>query len=360
MQSQIPRDFNTSFPDLSPFPTEIPTAPLLRLSLGKLLAGDKSELDRLFEASVEIGFFYLDFQDSQLGSSLLQDVDKLFGVGKELFELSLEEKNKYDFSKQNSYFGYKAQGVAVVDKEGNLDRNEFYNVSKDDILGISEQLPAPSLLNQNRKPIESFMRNSHAIVTLILTILNDKLGLPPSTLPDMHRQSALSGDQVRWVKAPPQPMNDRRVALGQHTDFGSVTVLLNRLGGLQVQMPGTDDWVYVRPLPGHAIINLGDAMVKFSNGLLRSNIHRVSAPPGAQAECTRYSLVYFARPEDKVILRRLEGKLIPPLEGNEVEEEVSSKEWIIRRALGPRVNLGRKVDLNKSAGTEELSRRIKV
>lgn len=204
------------------------------------------------------------------------------------------------------------------------------------------------------------MSNSHAIVTLILTILNGKLGLPANTLPDMHRQSALSGDQVRWVKAPPQPMNDRRVALGQHTDFGSVTVLLNRVGGLQVQMPGTDDWVYVRPLPGHAIINLGDAMVKFSNGLLRSNIHRVSAPPGAQAECTRYSLVYFARPEDEVILRRLEGKLIPPLEGNEVEEAVSSKEWIIRRALGPRVNLGRKVDLNKSAGTEELSRRIKV
>lgn len=129
MQSQNLEDLNTSFPDLPPFPTNIPTAPLLRLSLGKLLVGEISELNRLFEASVEIGFFYLDFQDSQLGSSLLQDVDKLFGVGKDLFELNVEEKNKYDFSKQNSYFGYKAQGVALVDKEGNLDRNEFYNVS---------------------------------------------------------------------------------------------------------------------------------------------------------------------------------------------------------------------------------------
>jgi isopenicillin N synthase-like dioxygenase len=130
MQPQDLGDPNMNYPDLPPFPNDVPTAPLLRLSLERLLAGDKKELDHLFKASVEIGFFYLDFQDSQLGTSLLQDVDKLFGVGKELFELSLEEKNKYDFSKQNSYFGYKAQGVALVDKEGNLDRNEFYNVSQ--------------------------------------------------------------------------------------------------------------------------------------------------------------------------------------------------------------------------------------
>ncbi|KAJ5761174.1 Oxoglutarate/iron-dependent dioxygenase [Penicillium odoratum] len=354
MQSRNLSDLKVDFPDLPPFPTDIPTAPLLRLSLGKLLAGKTTEINRLFTASVEIGFFYLDFQDCQLGSSALEDADKLFGVGKELFELSLEEKQKYDFSEQNSYFGYKGQGAAYVDKEGNLDRNEFYNISKDDIFGLSDQIPAPELLHRNRKLIESFMRSSHSIVTLILSILNTKLGLPPNTLPNMHRQNAISGDQVRWVKAPPQPINDRRVALGQHTDFGSVTVLFNRLGGLQVQMPGTDDWVYVRPLPGHAIINLGDAMVKFSNGLLRSNIHRVIAPPGAQAECTRYSLVYFARPEDDVVLRRLEGNAIPPLEG--VEEEVSSKQWILRRALGKRINLGQ-VDFEKSAGTEEISRR---
>lgn len=30
-----------------------------------------------------------------------------------------------------------------------------------------------------------------------------------------------------------------------------------------------------KPLPGHAICNLGDAMFFFSGGILRSNIHRV-------------------------------------------------------------------------------------
>lgn len=119
---------NDNFSNLPPFPNDVPTAPLLRLSLGKLLAGDANEFDRLFQASVDIGFFYLDFRDSDLGKSLLKDVDNLFGVGERLFDLSLEEKKKYDFSAQNSYSGYKGQGTTITDKDGNLDRNEFYNV----------------------------------------------------------------------------------------------------------------------------------------------------------------------------------------------------------------------------------------
>lgn len=130
MDSQVNfTDIVNNFPGLPPFPDDVPTAPLLRLSLGKLLAGDKAELERLYEASVDIGFFYLDLQDSEHGTSLLADADGLFQVGERLFELSLEEKKKYDFGAQNSYFGYKGQGVAVVDNQGNLDRIEFYNVS---------------------------------------------------------------------------------------------------------------------------------------------------------------------------------------------------------------------------------------
>lgn len=136
-------------------------------------------------------------------------------------------------------------------------------------------------------------------------------------------------------------------------------MLFNRVGGLQVLPPGEGEaWVYVRPLPGHAIVNLGDALVKFTNGLLRSNIHRVVSPPGEQGGCTRYSVVYFARPEDEVLLRRLEGsKLIPKLDGT--EEEINSKDWVLRRALGRRDDV-KSVDFEKSVGTEMVSRRVRV
>ncbi|KAL2853292.1 hypothetical protein BJY01DRAFT_79066 [Aspergillus pseudoustus] len=359
MASKI--DQGVAFAGLPRFPEDIPTAPLLRLSLKKLAEQDEVEIRRLNTACEELGFFYLDLQDASPVSDILDDVDNLFQLGTELFELPLEEKKKYDLSGQKSYFGYKAQGAAVVDRQGNLDRNEFYNVSKDDIMGISETLPAPEIIKNNRKTLTSFIKSSHSMVTLILGLLNESLGLPQSTLTNIHRLGAVSGDQVRFVKAPPQPVDDRRTALGEHTDFGSVTILFNRLGGLQVLPPGADaEWVYVRPLPGHAIVNLGDAMVKFTNGLFRSNIHRVVSPPGEQAACTRYSLVYFSRPEDDVPLRRLDGSSrIPPLDEGVVEEDINSKDWIIRRALGRRVNVAG-IDYEKSAGTEVLSRRLKV
>ena len=190
-------------------------------------------------------------------------------------------------------------------------------------------------------------------------------------LPAKHRLNAVSGDQIRFVKAPPQEQSLKGVALGEHTDFGSVTVLFNRLGGLQVRLPESisakppmstspppsdveqrlceNGWTYVRPLPGHCIVNLGDALVKFSNGILRSNIHRVVAPPGAQGSVTRYSLVYFCRPEDDVVLKGLvEGG-----QEEEGEEDVTAKEWILRRALERRKPDG----WEKSGGTEQVSMR---
>ncbi|EXJ92350.1 hypothetical protein A1O3_00900 [Capronia epimyces CBS 606.96] len=348
-----------TFDDAPPFPEDVPTAPLLRLSLARLLDRDTQEIDRFVRACEDLGFFYLDLTGP--GDSLLADADQLFEVGSELFELPLEEKRKYDFMHKNSYFGYKGYGANVVDRSGNLDRNEFYNVSKDDILGISDPWPAPGVLDARRPLLKSFISSAHGIVTLVLELLNDHLKLPPKTLQDMHRLEGHSGDQVRFIKAPPQPRDDRRTALGEHTDFGSVTVLFNRLGGLQVLPPGRDaQWCYVKPLPNHAIINLGDAMVKFTNGLLRSNIHRVVAPPGQQADRTRYSLVYFNRPEDDVLLKRLDASdLIPPLDADEVEEEINSKDWIIRRALGHRIAIFGKeaFDYDRIKGTEDKSQR---
>jgi isopenicillin N synthase-like dioxygenase len=81
--------------------------------------------------------------------------------------------------------------------------------------------------------------------------------------------------------------------------------------------------------------------------MLKSNVHRVVEPPGEQGSVTRYSLVYFCRPEDDVVLKSLvEG-------GEEEEEQVTAKEWILRRAQGRR----KADDWDKSTGTENVSMR---
>jgi hypothetical protein len=124
-------DLETTFPNIPPFPTHVPTAPLLRLSLSALRAHDAAESARLFSVSKALGFFYLDLRNDPQGSQILSEADDLFKLGEEVFELGREELSKYDYSEQGSYFGYKGFGRAFVDEKGSLDRNEFYNVSLD-------------------------------------------------------------------------------------------------------------------------------------------------------------------------------------------------------------------------------------
>jgi isopenicillin N synthase-like dioxygenase len=140
---------------------------------------------------------------------------------------------------------------------------------------------------------------------------------------------------VRFVQAPPFPFSAAQAQRVEHTDFGSITILFNWLGGLQIRLPDSDEWVYVRPVPGSCVVNLGDAMVKFTAGLLRSNIHRVVPPVGEQAGEKRNSLVFFNRPEDSVVLKRLEGGIIdsqPVVESG--EPEMSAHEWIMAKGTG--------------------------
>lgn len=354
-QTSLHKSEDFSFPNLPPFPNDIPIAPLVRLSLASLRSS-LVESDRFFTASKELGFFYLDLRNDPLGEGLLSQSSQFFDLAPTFYDLGREELSKYDYKNVGSYMGYKGLGSAVVDEEGNLDRNEFYNVRpslfkdgktnetqipKDDFLGISDNpLAHPDLLYQNQDLIKSYIHDSHKLVTFLLSLLDSYLQLPEGTLQSLHRVDQPSGDQIRIVKSPPQPPSDQRIALGKHTDFGSLTILFNRLGGLQILPPSSltppgkePEWTYVKPLPGHCIINLGDAMTKFSGGLLRSNIHRVVSPPREQAKETRYSLVYFSRPEDNVVLKRLEGGIIPKGKDGEDGEAMNSKEWIKLQAL---------------------------
>lgn len=111
--------------------------------------------------------------------------------------------------------------------------------------------------------------------------------------------------------------------------------VFNWLGGLQIRRPDTNQWVYVRPVPGSPIVNLGDAMVAFTAGILRSNVHRVVPPPAPQDKLDRSSLVYFARPEDDIILRRLKGGLVDQQpQSSKPEPEMTAAEWWLKRGTG--------------------------
>ena len=117
------------FQGLPPFPSNVPTAPLHRLSLLKLRT-DRIESNRLFSSCKDLGFFYLDLRGDPEGEKLLGESDQLFSIAHHLYALGRDELQKYDYKDQGSYMGYKGVGSAVVDEMGNPDQNEFYNVGE--------------------------------------------------------------------------------------------------------------------------------------------------------------------------------------------------------------------------------------
>jgi isopenicillin N synthase-like dioxygenase len=121
--------------------------------------------------------------------------------------------------------------------------------------------------------IVPFVEKCEDISKTMVSIFNDKLGLPKGTLEKFHTEE-YSASETRTIRAPAN-LNPNKLAVGGHTDFGSISLLVNNLGGLQVLPPGTSEWQYVQPLPGHMICNIGDCLTMFSGGLLNSNIHRV-------------------------------------------------------------------------------------
>jgi len=232
---------------------------------------------------------------------------------------------------------YKCAGFTKIES-GAPDRVEFYNVSQDDMVGNIPARSNPAVVEVNRPLLNSYMRQAYTMVVLILSHIEKHLHLPPGTLASLQPQTKPSGTSLRLLRYAPQAANDRRTSLLGHTDIGTVTILFNVLGGLQILKPDADpaaeeNWMWVKPQPNCAIVSLGDAMVEWSGGILRSNMHRVTYGPGPQAECVRYSAAYLARPALDVPMRRVGGgNVIPPLEEGEEDVGYSAVEWEVLKA----------------------------
>ncbi|KAM0483971.1 hypothetical protein ACHAP7_003467 [Fusarium lateritium] len=325
---------------LPPFPEDVPIVPIARLSYNKLTSSEENEMRNVLRASQADGFFYLDLTDSAIGQALLNESKNILELSKEALNLPLEEKIVFLAEKGKEMFGYKPAGaVKKTDRDSRPDTTEFFNVAKDHLLRNSTTRNYPKEISEHQEDLSKFARDCHSLGLFILRILAEQLNLPPDEFVERNKISSLSGDHVRMTKmtAPSSPQSNT-IGLPSHTDFGSVTVLFNWVGGLQIQSHDPEkqgEWAYVKPLPGYAIINLGDAMVKFSNGRLKSGKHRVVPLPGAQGRLDRYSLVYFLRPTDEVLMEPVEKYKHEPVVavGGKVGEEkvYTAGEWMARR-----------------------------
>jgi len=107
---------------------------------------------------------------------------------------------------------------------------------------------------------------------------------------------------VRLLHYPPQPVDasGNLLGAGAHTDWGSITILLqDDMPGLEVRN-ADGEWILATPIPGSFVINLGQMMERFTSGVYRANLHRVRNNSGDRA---RHSVATFFELEPEYRMR---------------------------------------------------------
>lgn len=210
---------------------------------------------------------------------------------------------------------------------------ELYSINQDDILGNSEPRTNAPPIEEQRSDVAEFIKLAHKVTAVVFGQLDQQLGLPPGTLASLSPLDEASATSVRLLRAQTEKSETdySTITLGGHTDIGTITILFNVVGGLQILPAGRENamgnWLYVKPEPGYAIVNIGDTVVEWTGGLLRSSLHRVITAPGDQATVPRQSVAYLVRPRNSAAMQRLRGGRIPPLEDGEQDDKRPVNEW---------------------------------
>lgn len=113
-------------------------------------------------------------------------------------------------------------------------------------------------------------------------------------LPEDYFRSGYTADPTilfRIFHYPPAQPDPDEWGVGEHTDYGLLTLLLqDSNGGLQVHTPR--GWTDAPPITGTFVCNIGDMLDKLTGGLYRSTPHRVRNLSGNE----RLSFPFFFDP----------------------------------------------------------------
>ncbi|KZT02258.1 Clavaminate synthase-like protein [Laetiporus sulphureus 93-53] len=288
----------------------------LDFSLLSTPEGKKQLAQTLVKAVREYGFFYVkNFNISQ------ERVNRQFSIGKQFYELPLEEKLKYvpEGLDNGKFNGYVPAGRRILEPvSGIRDHTEIYNIPKfNGDFGHRH----PEIIQNNLAEIEEFARSLHTeVLDPLHVILADALELPEDYFLNIHKYDKKSEDHLRYMKytkyTPEENLKLGRIWGRGHTDLGSFTLLFRQpVAALQIKSPKTGEWKWVKPQDGTLTVNTCDALNFLTGGYVKSTIHRVAAPPKDQEHVDRLGLLYFSRPNNDVVLSTIKESPVLQREG---------------------------------------------
>jgi isopenicillin N synthase-like dioxygenase len=151
-----------------------------------------------------------------------------------------------------------------------------------------------------RETVLEYIEEVTKVGHTIMRGISLSLGLPQDYFFTRYNQEPLI--LFRIFHYPPQPAQTSDWGVGEHTDYGLLTILLqDAAGGLQVKRRG--EWIEAPPVENTFICNIGDMLDKMTGGVYRSTPHRVRNVSGRD----RFSFPLFFDPGFDTVIERIEN-----------------------------------------------------
>ncbi|CAN5371585.1 2-oxoglutarate and iron-dependent oxygenase domain-containing protein [soil metagenome] len=278
----------------------------------------------------------------------------------EFFALPLEAKLQYrrEPSANRGYSPPKSESLSMslgIAADQRKDYYESFIVGTEAAAFPGLNLPESSYAANNwpdaapgfRPPIERYFVEAQGLSRTLMTVFTDALALPAGYFDSMvdHSIEVMKMNNYALAEGDAEIADDLQ-GMGAHTDFGILTILwADQVPGLQV-LDRHGVWHDVQPADGALLINLGDAMARWTNDRWMSTVHRVDPPVVDGRIQRRRSAAFFFDGNYDAVLEALPGTLA---DGDIGYAPITVAENIAMKVAGLRTGVAPQAELREAA-----------
>uniref|UniRef100_UPI0037E93394 uncharacterized protein n=1 Tax=Semicossyphus pulcher TaxID=241346 RepID=UPI0037E93394 len=263
-------------------------------------------------AFTEVGFVFLTntgITNEEVGR--VMDISKKFFLQPDELKQPFSRKS-YD---KNPNHGWVSLETERLNPRRPGDLKESFNVAS-----LHPDIKWPSGAVKSFQEIQtSFFQRCKELSLRVLRVIAHSLDLDPEVFFSAHRYIGTNenGSTLRSLYYPPvnsEEAKEGQVRCGEHSDYGTITLLFQSSEGLQV-LSCSGEFINAPSIPGTVLLNIADLMQRWTSDRFVSVLHRVLLPPAGDS-CTRQSMAFFVHPDDEALITCCDGSnKYPPVTG---------------------------------------------
>jgi isopenicillin N synthase-like dioxygenase len=232
---------------------------------------------RIGQACRDCGFFYV------VGHGVDEPLQlRLEEVSRQFFAQDLEKKLEIAMSRGGrAWRGYFPVGGELTSGKPDLKEGIYFGAElEDDHPLVKTGTPMhgrnlfPANIAQFRETVLDYMAAMTRLGHSLMTGIALSLGLEESYFADRYTSDPLILFRIFNYPAPSHPETESTLGVGEHTDYGLLTILRQDMsGGLEVKTKSR--WVAAPPIANSFVCNIGDMLDRMTGGRYLSTPHRV-------------------------------------------------------------------------------------